>query len=68
MPDELLARAKSSAAINGISLRQFFIEAVQSRLTPEKRKTRKVPPSLGDADERPMRTLTREQIDEALFG
>jgi hypothetical protein len=68
LPDELLALAKSSAALNGISLRQFFIEAVQSRLAPEKRKLRKAPPAIGDAHAPPMTKLTREQIDEAMFG
>jgi hypothetical protein len=67
-PDELLALAKSSAALDGISLRQFFIEAVQSRLAPEKRKVRKAPPAIGDAHAPHMTALTREQIDEAMFG
>jgi hypothetical protein len=68
LPDELLALAKSSAALNGVSLRQFFIEAVQSRLAPEKRKLRKAPPAIGDAHARRMTALTREQLDEAMFG
>jgi len=68
LPDELLALAKSSAALSGISLRQFFIEAVQSRLAPEKRKARRAPPAIGDAHAPRMTTLTREQIDEAMFG
>jgi hypothetical protein len=68
LPDELLALARSSAALNGISLRQFFIEAVQSRLAPEKRKLRKAPPAIGDAHAPRMTTLRREQIDEAMFG
>jgi hypothetical protein len=68
LPDELLALAKSSAALNGISLRQFFIEAVQSWLAPEKRKLRKAPPAIGGAHAPPMTKLTREQIDEAMFG
>jgi hypothetical protein len=68
LPDELLALAKSAAALNGISLRQFFIEAVQSRLAPEKRKVRKAPPAIGDAQAPRMTAATREQIDEAMFG
>jgi hypothetical protein len=68
LPDELLAMAKSSAALSGISLRQFFIEAVRFRLAPEKRKVRKPPPAIGDAHARRMKALTREQIDEAMFG
>jgi len=68
LPDELLAQAKSNAALNGVSLRQFFIEAVTYRLTPEKRKVRKAPPAIGDAHASRMKPLTREQIDEAMFG
>jgi hypothetical protein len=68
LPDDLLASARISAAVNGISLRQFFIEAVQSRLAPEKRKLRKAPPAIGDAHAPRMTTLRREQIDEAMFG
>ena len=68
LPDELLTLARNSAAVNGISLRQFFIEAVQSRLAPEKRKFRKAPPAIGDAHAPGMKALTREQIDEAMFG
>jgi len=68
LPDELLSRAKSMAALNGISLKQFFIEAVQSRLAPAKHKVRKAPPSIGAANAPRMSTLTREQVDEAMFG
>jgi hypothetical protein len=68
LPDELLAQAKSSAALKGISLRQFFIEAVKFRLAPEKRKVRKAPPAIGDSRAPRLRPLTREQIDEAMFG
>jgi hypothetical protein len=68
LPDQLLALAKSTAALNGISLRQFFIEAVQSRLAPEKRKVRKAPPAIGNAHAPRMKALKREQIDEAMFG
>ena len=68
LPDELLAQAKVSAAVSGISLRQFFIEAVQSRLAPAKPKVRRVPPGVGDAGAPLITALTREQIDEAMFG
>jgi len=68
LPDELLILAKSAAALEGISLRQFFVQAIQYRLTPEKRKVRKAPPAIGDANAPRMMPLTREQIDEAMFG
>lgn len=67
-PDELLALAKTEAALKGVSLRQFFIESVRYRLMPEKRKIRKAPPAIGDAAAHRMTPLTREQIDEAMFG
>jgi hypothetical protein len=68
LPDELLQKAKSHAALNGISLREFFIIAVRTKLEPEKKKVRKAPPSIGDERERPVERLTREEVDEALFG
>ena len=68
LPDELLAEAKSTAALSGISLRLFFIEAVRNRLAPEQRKARKAPPVIGDVSAPKMKALTREAIDEAMFG
>lgn len=68
LPDELLIQAKSQAALRGISLREFFIEAVRYKVTPEKRKVRRDPPMIGDPNGPPMEPLTREQIDEAMFG
>lgn len=68
LPDELLRMAKSRAALSGISLRQFFIEAVEQRLTPPKHKVRRDPPTIGSADGPKIGDLTREQIDEAMFG
>lgn len=68
LPDELLRQAKSTAALEGISLREFFVLAVQNRLAPEKKKVRREPPMIGDSDEPVMKSLTREQIDEAMFG
>jgi hypothetical protein len=68
LPDELLIKAKSDAAQHGISLRQFFIEAVQEKLAPRKAKVRREPPCIGDVNAPRMKALTREQIDEAMFG
>jgi hypothetical protein len=67
MPDELLEQAKSRAAQAGISLRQFFIEAVEQKLAPAK-KLRKNPPVIGSADGPRIGVLTPEQVDEAMFG
>jgi len=46
LPDELLARIKSNAALSGVSLKEFFIEAVEQKLAPRQAKTRRPrPPS-----------------------
>jgi hypothetical protein len=68
LPDELLARAKSHAALTGISLKEFFIKAVEQNLAPQTPKTRRPPPVLGSASAPRIRVLTPEQIDEAMFG
>jgi hypothetical protein len=69
LPDELLTRAKIQAVSSGISLRRFFVEAVEQKLTAQVRqKVRRDPPTIGSPDGPPIRDLTREQIDEAMFG
>jgi hypothetical protein len=68
LPDDLLSQAKIAATLNGISLKQFFIEAVRNRIEPEKRKVRKDPPMIGGNHYGPRTKATREQIDEAMFG
>ena len=68
LPDELLAQAKVRAALGGISLKQFFIQAIEQRLAPEKTKVRRPPPAIGSPGARPIGVLTREQVDEAMFG
>lgn len=67
LPDDLLAQAKSRAALEGISLKMFFVAALQQRLAPAK-KVRRPPPVIGTPNKTPMPDLTREQIDEAMFG
>jgi len=68
LPDEILTKAKSRAALDGISLRQFFLDAIEQKLAPPKQKTRREPPVIGSKTGRPIRDLTSKQIDEALFG
>ena len=68
LPDELLAQAKSMAALRGISLKTFFIQAVEQRLAPERAKARRDPPVIDTPGARPIGVLTAEQIDEAMFG
>jgi len=68
LPDDLLARAKSRAALSGISLKDFFTEAVERKLAPPGKKTRQSPPKIGSVDAPRISVLTAEQIDEALFG
>jgi hypothetical protein len=68
VPDELMSKTQVRAEEDGISLPQFFIDAVSSKLLPEKRKLRKSPPAIGDAGAARIGALTREQVDEAIFG
>ena len=68
MPDELLAQAKIRAAVEGISLKAFFLQAIEQRLAPGKTKVRRPPPVIGNPDAKPIGVLTPEQIDEAMFG
>ena len=64
LPDELLRRAKSSAALSGLSLKEFFVRAIERQLS-ENRKVRREPPTV---DGPKMSLLTPEEIDEAMFG
>jgi hypothetical protein len=69
LPDELLKQAQSTADLQGISLREFFVLAVQSRIPPEKKiKVRRPPPTIGDPNGPVLEPPTREQIDEAMLG
>lgn len=68
LPDALLMQAKSRAALRGISLRDFFIEAIGKSLAPDKPKVRRPPPAVGDGKGPKIRAATREEIDEAMFG
>jgi hypothetical protein len=67
LPDELLKRAKSRAALDGVSLKEFFMEAVEQKLTPQVKKVRRPPPSIGDPNGPKISDLTPEQIEEAMF-
>lgn len=68
LPDDLFARIKSNAARSGVSLKEFFIEAVEQKLAPRQAKTRRPPPAIGSAKARRIGLLKPEQIDEAFFG
>lgn len=68
LPDELLIRAENCAAQSGISLRDFFVAAIEQRLIPTKPKIRRDPPVFGGPGGPPLGVLTPEQVDEAMFG
>jgi hypothetical protein len=68
LPDELLARAKRRAALEGIALKQFFIQAIQQALAPKRPKVRRPAPEIGSPGSRSIGILTPERIDEAMFG
>jgi hypothetical protein len=67
LPDQLLALAKSRAALAGTSLKEFFVEAVEEKLSSGK-KTRRPPPVIGGKGARRIGLLTPEQRDEAMLG
>jgi len=67
-PDELLVKVKVHAAGDGISLREFFIRAVEEKLAPQRVKTRRIPPSVKGPAGKRIGILSPEQIDEAVFG
>jgi hypothetical protein len=67
LPDNLLMRAKSEAALAGVSLKEFFISAIEQRLVPKPVKHRRPLPRIGDEnDGPPLAYFTPAQIAEAL--
>lgn len=62
LPDELMTRAKIQAAVEGTSLKNFFVSAVERRLA-EKKKPRLPPPVILTG---PTRDATPEEIAEAM--
>ncbi len=68
LPDELLTRAKVRASASGVSLKQFFIAAIERSLEPANGKARRTPPVIGSRNARSIGVLTAKQIDEAMFG
>jgi hypothetical protein len=68
LPDKLLARAKSQAALQKISLKKFFIQAIECRLAPQNTKVRRPAPTIGNTKALSITVLTPEQVDEEIFG
>ena len=68
LPDELLTRAKSQAALKGVSLKEFFIDALEQKLAATPKKVRRPFPIVGDGTGPPIGVLTPEQLDDAMFG
>ena len=68
LPDELMTRAKVRAAQSGQTLKQFFVMAVEEKLSLGPKKPRLDPPVVGGTDGPPIRVLTAEEIDEVMFG
>jgi hypothetical protein len=69
-PDALLHRARTKAQQSGLTLRELLIQALELRLAePAPKKIRRDPPSISSDEGSPARgLLSREQIDEAMFG
>ena len=68
LPDQLLAQAKSQAALRGVPLKTFFIEAIEGKLAAAPQRVRRPPPVVGGFDGPPIRMATPEEVDEAMFG
>jgi hypothetical protein len=68
LPDQLLTQARAQAALSGISLKEFFISAVEQRIGAKPAKVRRAPPVVRGRSGPKIGLLTREQIDEAMFG
>jgi hypothetical protein len=70
-PDTLLEKAREAARSKGITLRELLIEALELRLAADQppKKPRRDPPTISATPGSPAcGLLTREQIDEAMFG
>lgn len=65
LPDQLLEQARQRASETGVPLKQFFVSAVEQRLALPS-KARRDPPVVDGPTG--MRLVTREEIDEAMFG
>ena len=65
LPDNLLEQARQRANETGVSLKQFFVSAVEQRLAVPNKLRRDPPIVDGPAG---MPVVTREEIDEAMFG
>jgi hypothetical protein len=65
LPDELLEQARGKAALSGISLQDFFIDAVKQKLEPPAKTRRPIPVIEGIQR---IGILTPQQLDEAMFG
>jgi hypothetical protein len=68
LPDILLEAAKSRAAAAGVSLRQFFIDAVEHKLALARKKIRTEPPVIGRPGDPHIPVLSGEELDEVMFG
>jgi len=67
IPDEMYRRLKARAALDGTTMKQVLLRIVDKELAaPRKRKLEKLP-VIGTDTGRKV-DLTREQIDEAMFG
>ena len=65
LPDALLEEARRKANEADLSLKQFFISAVEQRLAVA-RKVRRDPPIIDGPAGMPV--VSPEEIDEAMFG
>jgi len=71
LPDPVFRRMKAKAALDGQTLREFVLQAVENQLEPgskhNQRRRIKLPLIKGTPGH-VIRPLSREQIDDLMFG
>ncbi len=66
IPDELYREVKANAALEGRTVRDVVIESLKQRM--EKRSRKRVNFPIIPSTRKDKIDLTREQVDEAVFG
>lgn len=68
LPDPVLRRLKAAAALEGISLKEIILRAVEKELQPGRPKKGRIRFPLIRSKQPGTLSLTNAEIDEILFG
>ena len=68
LPDPVFRRLKAAAALNGVSLKEIILRAVEKELQPAPPKKRRIRFPLIRSKQPGTLSLTNAEIDEILFG